>query len=915
MRDALARHDQILHEAINGAGGRVFKTVGDAFCAVFSLPVQGLHASLAVQRAVGTEAWSFFGLPVPIQVRMALHAGVAESRDGDYFGPPLNRTARLLATGHGGQILLSAAAHALVIDHLPVDVALSDLGAYRLNNLRRPEQVYQVQAANLPSDFPPLRTLDAPAGNLPIQPTPLIGREREVAQLTALFVRDEVRLVTLTGPGGTGKTRLSLQIAADLRARFRDGVFFVDLAPITDPALVAPTIAQALGVPDTGNLPIPERLTYFLRARTLLLVLDNFEQVVEAAPLVAALLAAAAGLSVLVTSRIGLRLLGEHAYAVSPLALPPASPGLHSPDRSGESAAGGAGDLTQYAAVALFIARARAVKADFMVTNASAPAVAEICVRLDGLPLAIELAAARSKLFPPEALLARLRTPLALLTSGPRDLPARQQTIRATIDWSYQLLHAAEQRLFRSLGIFVGGFTLEAAEAIAAQHSSASADILDGVAALLDHSLIVALAPVADQPRYGMLELLREYALERLTEAGELDETRRRHAEYFVELAEAISAQGGEYEHWDDRTRIEYANLRVVLGWCRTAGPGGVPEADLGMRLARAVWLYWLNYDLYEGLHWLRELCGPAWFHGPPHLRARLHNSLGQYMGISSSPNDRSQALAVLDEGVRLSREIGDMWALAEACRHRSRASKNREEEVMWLAESLAAGRAADSPWNIAWTQDYFILVAIHEGNDQEAVRLCEECLPVFQQMGVAGGVAEIVYAYSVALLRLGVFERAAKLLDETLGSFGRDLNLHHRFLLYYQRGQVAYAQSDLWLASDLFVQALQIRREAAQQFRKADDLVVFQSVLGELAVVVAALGQHVHATHLLCHARDRLWYPQPNLVQAQIGASLAACRAALGEEAFDAAWAAGQAMTLDEAVTAALAFTADSMS
>jgi tetratricopeptide (TPR) repeat protein len=549
-----------------------------------------------------------------------------------------------------------------------------------------------------------------------------------------------------------------------------------------------------------------------------------------------------------------------------------------------------------------------------MVTNASAPTVAEICVRLDGLPLAIELAAARSKLFPPEALLARLRTPLALLTSGQRDLPARQQTIRATIDWSYQLLHAAEQRLFRSLGVFTGGFTLEAAEAIAAQHGSAPADILDGVAALLDHSLIVALAPVADQSRYGMLELLREYALERLAEAGELDETRRRHAEYFVELAEAISAQGGEYEHWDERTITDYPNLRAVLAWCRTAGPGGVPEAKLGMRLAKALRHYWLT-DLPEGLRWQRELCGPAWRHGPPHLRARLLSFLGRHMFASLSPDDQSQAVAVLEEGVRLSREIGDMWALAEVCRHRGQAALNRNdlaEAEAWLVESLAAARAANSPWNIAWTQITFGLVAITRGDDQDAARLFEECLSVFQRLGSAEGVSHTVHLYATVLLRLGTFDRAATLLDETLDTLRSDLNLHQLRELHHQRGRVAYAQSDLRRTLDLFVQALQFSREHDQQVLQAEDAVHLQALLGEIAVVAAALGHHVHATHLFCHARDRLYYPQPNLVQAQIGASLAACRAALGEEAFNAAWAAGQAMTLDEAVTEALALAPD---
>jgi tetratricopeptide (TPR) repeat protein len=399
-----------------------------------------------------------------------------------------------------------------------------------------------------------------------------------------------------------------------------------------------------------------------------------------------------------------------------------------------------------------------------------------------------------------------------------------------------------------------------------------------------------------------------------LAEAGEATETRRRHAEYFVALAEVISAEGGEYEHSDERTRTDYANLRAVLEWCRTAGPGGVPEADLGMRLAKALRLYWFNDDLHEGLRWLRELCGPAWRHGPPHLRARLHSSLGQYMFTSPSPHDQAQAAAVLEEGVRLSREIGDMWALAEACRHRAQAAnmsqdlEDMAEAEVWLVESLSAARAADSPWNIAWTQNIFGLVAIRRGDDQEAARLFEESLPVFQQLGYAGGVSNTVGIYSVVLLRLGAFDRAAQLLDETLDTFRSDLNLHELRELHHQQGRVAYAQSDLWRASDLFVQALRFGREYAKQFLITEAL---GALLGELAVVVAALGHHVHATHLFCHARDRLYYPQPNLVQAQISASLAACRTALGDEAFDAAWAAGQALTLEQAVEEALAFTA----
>src|SRR6266545_2385109 len=403
MRLALARHDALLRTALEAHGGAVFKTVGDAFHAAFATAVDAVSAALAGQRALAAEAWGATG---PLRVRMALHSGGAELRDGDYFGHALSRAARILAAGHGGQVLLSAASWELARDHLPPDVALHDLGAHWLKSLARPEQIYQLAVPGLPAEFPPLQSLDRPTTNLPAQITVFIGRERELAALRDLLGRDDVRLVTLTGPGGTGKTRLSLQIAAEALDMFEHGVWFVSLAPISDPDLVAATIAKALGVREAGGRPILELVKSYLREKRTLLLLDNFEQIVDAAPLISELLAFAPGLKVLVTSRTTLRLSGEREYAVPPLGLPPTDdrrwttddrkagdPTLEWPNMRAET-------ISQYEAVRLFIERAQAARADFAVTNENAPAVAEICARLDGLPLAIELAAARIKLFP-----------------------------------------------------------------------------------------------------------------------------------------------------------------------------------------------------------------------------------------------------------------------------------------------------------------------------------------------------------------------------------------------------------------------------------------------------------------------------------------------------------------------------------
>ncbi|HSH81837.1 MAG TPA: adenylate/guanylate cyclase domain-containing protein, partial [Herpetosiphonaceae bacterium] len=604
MQMALTRHDAILRAAIEAHGGHVFKTVGDAFYAVFTSAPDALEAALAAQRAVAGETWDEVE---GLRVRVALHTGTVQQRDGDYFGPPLNRVARLLSTGHGGQALLSHVTHELVRDHLPAGTALRDLGEHRLKDLIRPEHVFQLVAPDLPSDFPPLRTLENRPNNLPLQLTPFIGRERELAAVCERLLDVTTRLVTLTGPGGTGKTRLALQVAADLLDHFANGVWFVDLAPIADPSLLVSTIATALGVRETGGQSLLDSLKAYLREKQLLLVLDNFEQITAVADQVAALLAAAPALKVLVTSRVPLHVRGEHEYAVPPLPLPDRAAGT-SPDR-----------LSQYEAVRLFIDRARDVQAAFAVTNTNAPAVAEICHRLDGLPLAIELAAARVKLLSPEAILQRLDRPLKLLSGGARDLHTRQQTLRATIDWSYNLLAPKEQTLFRRLGVFTGGFDLAAVDAVCGTGDEAG-DVFDTVAALVDNSVVRPVETLDGEPRFTVLETIREYALERLEAAGETGGLRRHHVEYFLLLAERgdLELRGPNELAWLNRLETEHDNLRAALQWTLDQR-----EAELGLRLVGALTLFWRYRGHWsEGHAWLERLLavGDA---AAPAVRAR----------------------------------------------------------------------------------------------------------------------------------------------------------------------------------------------------------------------------------------------------------------------------------------------------
>jgi len=514
MRSVIGRHDEILNSSIEGIEGFVFKTVGDAFCAAFGSASNAVGAGLEVQRALSSEEWEE---GFELRVRMALHTGVVEVHQGDYLGPPVNRVARLLSAGHGGQTLLSLATQELVRDALPAGVSLEDLGERRLKDLFRPERVFQVVASDLPSEFPPLRTLESLRNNLPPQSTPLVGREWEVEEVRGRLGQEEVRLLTLKGPGGTGKTRLALQAAADLLEGFEDGVFFVSLAATTDPDLFFKEIAGALGLRESGDVPLEDLLKESLGRRQLLLLLDNFEQVLEAAPLASELLSAAPRLKVLATSRIPLGLYGEHEYSVPPLSVP-------DPKRLPDLEA-----LSQYEAVRLFIERAGAAKAGFGITSENAPAVAQICARLDGLPLSIELAAAREKLLPPKAILTRLSNRLKLLTGGARDLPERQRTLRGAIEWSHDLLDDGERMLFARLSVFSGGRTLEAIEAICDPEGDLPVDALDGVSSLLDKSLLRQEEGPEDEPRFVMLETIHEYSREKLEQSGEAEEIGRAH--------------------------------------------------------------------------------------------------------------------------------------------------------------------------------------------------------------------------------------------------------------------------------------------------------------------------------------------------------------------------------------------------
>ena len=579
MPEALARHDTLARAAVDDHRGTVVKMVGDGLHAVFDDPLDAVRATLQLQRALADPAATG---GIALHVRCGLHLGPVERRDDDYFGSAVNRAARIMSAAHGGQILLSQAVVAAIRERLPEGVTFRDLGNVRLRDLANPERVYQVAHPDLRQDFPALRSLEATPNNLPQQVTSFVGRERGLADVKQLLATTP--LLTLLGMGGLGKTRLSLQVAADVMDDYPDGVWFVELAAVADARLVPQAVASVLGVMEEAGRPVLEALVKYVKDRELLLILDNCEHLVHAcADLAKQLLQSGSRLKLLASSREFLHVPGETTYPVPALALPdPRQPV-------------GVDALMQYEAVRLFVDRALAVQPAFEVTAENAPALAAICQRLDGIPLAIELAAARVRSLSVDKIAERLSDRFRLLTRGSRtDLP-RQQTLRALIDWSFDLLDASEKALFERLAVFAGGFTVEAAEAVGAEGEIDASGVLDVLTALVDKSLVEL---DAEGGRYRMLETVRQYAQEKLDLSSTAAGARARHLDFYLTLAEKAAPElwGPEQGKWLARLDHERENFLSAHAWCDYAGNGG----ERGLRLVYALQLYWLPRGLIE---------------------------------------------------------------------------------------------------------------------------------------------------------------------------------------------------------------------------------------------------------------------------------------------------------------------------
>jgi predicted ATPase/class 3 adenylate cyclase len=746
-------HHRLLRSTFEAHDGYEVDNQGDGFFVAFASAQQAAQAAVEAQRTLAAHTWPDGVRP---SVRMGLHTGEADTLDKTYVGMDVHRAARIAAAAHGGQIVLSDDTRTLIDAALPPAAALADLGHHRLKDLPAAEHLHQLTVEGLPAEFPPLRSLSGP-GKLPSMPTGFVGRAGELAALQRALDQEDLRLLTLTGPGGSGKTRLALEVAARNQRRFEGGTYFVPLAPVHEAESAAWAIAEALGVREAGNRETLDLLTDHLRERHALLVLDDVEQVRDAGPLLAGLLAAAPRLRLLVTSRAALHVYGEHEMPVRPMALP--EPGADTTD------------IADADAVHLFVQRARAVAPGFELNPDNAPAVADIVARIDGLPLAIELAASRVRLLSPQELAGRLGSRLRLLTGGASDLPDRQRTLRATIDWSYRLLELAEQGLFRRLSCFVGGCTLEAAAAVAEGPGEQSVDVLDGLASLLDKSLLWREERRTGTTRFRMLETLREYAREQLDAHDEAGEVSQRHARHYLAWAEQARERldAGDtslLEQFDE----EHGNVLAALDWA--AATDDPDSTEITLRLVTAMGWYWYTRGHTQvAAPWLERALQQG-STAPAQLRAKPLYWLG---AILDRRGDLAPARAAMEASVAAWREVGDLGKLATALNGLGSVAENQGDLASAKAaytESLAGYREVGDDHGIATVLSGLGTLALTQGDLAQAERHLGEGLRLFTASQDRWSIAVIESQLAWTTLELGRPEEAAILAHDATGRF-----------------------------------------------------------------------------------------------------------------------------------------------
>jgi predicted ATPase/class 3 adenylate cyclase len=821
--EALGLHRRLLRDAFEQHGGYEVDYEGDAFFVAFPRAEDAVAAAAEAQRRLVGADWPS---GEELRVRMGIHTGEPLAVPPKYVGLDVHEAARIMAAGHGGQVLLSRTTRDLAGNAF----AVRELGEHRLKDLSAPKQLYQLLVEGLPSEFPALKTLGNRPTNLPVQPTPLIGRRRELAEVTAILCAEGVRLLTLTGPGGTGKTRLALQAAADLVDEFEDGVFFVELAPIAASELVPTTVAQTLGLRELPGEPLEATLQRYLAEKQVLLLLDNFEHLLSAAPMVRALLGAAPRLAVLATSRASLHVSGEHEYLVPPLGL--------------ETTADVAEEIDGNEAMTLFVERARAVKRDFRLTDENRPVVAEICARLDGLPLAIELAAARVKVIPPESLLPRLQQRLQILTGGSRDLEARQQTLRSALDWSYDLLEVADRTLFARLAVFAGGRTMDAIEAICGSEELGG---FERITSLVDKSLLQQQLE-GPEPRFVMLETIHEYARERLDASGETVGLRRRHADYFAGLAAKAEPylRGPDQQTWIDRLAAEQDNLRAALTYL-------IDEREFTVAQSTAVALarFWETRGQFQEAHeWFAAVLGDT-----DAARSRSRGQALFWAGrLALFSGAWERAATLLRSAREVASEVGDAITLALAlgkeawvCVETGRGAEGLEQ----AGHAVALARQIGDAWTIAETLND-AGASCDRTDPERGLRLMEESLAVRKALGDRVNIADSLNNVGYVQTCLGAYDLAEGVLEEAFGIARQVGDLRHLALIIGNLGNVSLFRDDHEVAKSRYHENLRLSRRIGDKRTSLEALRGLAAIAGTEGEIetAAALAGTVDALH-----------------------------------------------------------------